>query len=520
MEKLTLFTAKSFRKITFALFGILLHSISAKAQVTTVGTEFTVNNYTDNKQTYAHTAMDGNGNFVVVWFGVGDVSNLSNIYARRYNSSGTPLGAEFKVNSLTSGSTQYAAITMNTAGNFVITWTDYNTDNGDIFARVYDAQGNASNAEFRVNTYTTNCQDFSKAAMDETGNFTITWESQGEDGSDEGVYAQRYDVTGNKAGSEFQVNTNTLYSQFSPDIAMNKTGNFVITWVGGQTGTQNIYAQLYDKNGNKTGGEFLVNTELTTLKNIPSAGMDDNGNFAISWAINGGPGIINYYIYAQRYNANGTTNGNGFVVNSCTDCNLNNSRMSMDGNGNFIITWNGYLTTDYNKYGSDIYGKIFNNDGSVFYSDFLINITRKWTQLEPYVAMNNNGNVVVAWASTTVIDSVSIPGLRIEYPDIETQLYSITRNNNTTGIINSNNIANITIVPNPFKDFINIILDEPSNTISSIYIKNIEGQIIYENNTRQNSPQLQLDLSNLTTGIYFLYIRTDKNEFMKKIIHN
>ena len=194
--------------------------------------------------------------------------------------------------------------------------------------------------------------------------------------------------------------------------------------------------------------------------------------------------------------------------------------MSMDGNGNFIITWNGYLTTDYNKYGSDIYGKIFNNDGSVFYSDFLINTTRKWTQLEPYVAMNNNGNVVVAWASTTVIDSVSIPGLRIEYPDIETQLYSITRNNNTTGIINSNNIANITIAPNPFKDFINIILDEPSNTISSIYIKNIEGQIIYENNTRQNSPQLQLDLSNLTTGIYFLYIRTDKNEFMKKIIHN
>ena len=125
-----------------------------------------------------------------------------------------------------------------------------------------NADGSAAGDEFLVNTTTAGAQIEPRIAMDGSGNFVITWTSNNQDGDVYGVYAQRFDASGTKIGNEFQVNTYTTSNQRSSEIAMNSAGDFVIVWGSfGQDGSNfGVFGQLYDASGNTVGGEFQVNT--------------------------------------------------------------------------------------------------------------------------------------------------------------------------------------------------------------------------------------------------------------------
>src|SRR5438105_80364 len=63
--------------------------------------------------------------------------------------------------------------------------------------------------EFQVNTATDNNQEHASVAADAYGNFVVAWQSDRQDGSGWGVYAQRYNAAGVAQGSESRVNTTT-----------------------------------------------------------------------------------------------------------------------------------------------------------------------------------------------------------------------------------------------------------------------------------------------------------------------
>ena len=97
-----------------------------------------------------------------------------------------------------------------------------------------------------VNTNTINNQQYSSVAHTGNGLFVVTWHSYGQDGDSNGIYAQRYNADGTKYGNEFRVNTNTTNFQGYPSIAAHN-GKFVVTWgSNGQDGSNyGIYAQRY-----------------------------------------------------------------------------------------------------------------------------------------------------------------------------------------------------------------------------------------------------------------------------------
>ena len=174
---------------------------------TPVGTEFLVNTVTaDNQQTSAQTrqavAVANNGNFIVAWSSHNQDGNGWGVYAQRYNAAGTPQGPAFQVNTYTQGDQQDAAVAVDGAGNFVITWQSHGQDGGGwgVYAQRYNATGAAQGSEFRVNTTTAGDQINPSVAMDGGGGFVIAWQSQGQDGSGWGVYAQRYNAAGAAAG--------------------------------------------------------------------------------------------------------------------------------------------------------------------------------------------------------------------------------------------------------------------------------------------------------------------------------
>lgn len=58
--------------------------------------------------------------------------------------------------------------------------------------------------EFQLNSYTTNNQRYAAVAENAAGNFVVVWQSVGPDGSNEGVFGQRFDSSGGMQGTGFQ----------------------------------------------------------------------------------------------------------------------------------------------------------------------------------------------------------------------------------------------------------------------------------------------------------------------------
>jgi len=79
-------------------------------------------------------------------------------------------------------------------GDFVVAWQsdDDRGLNDGVYARRFDADGVPQTGEFRVNTFTAGFQGRAALAMDADGDFVAAWQSNNQDGSSYGIYAQRY----------------------------------------------------------------------------------------------------------------------------------------------------------------------------------------------------------------------------------------------------------------------------------------------------------------------------------------
>ncbi len=108
------------------------------------------------------------------------------------------------------------------------TFQDF-SDEG-IFARRFSSAGAALAVEFQVNTYTTNRQTNSDLAALADGTFVVTWTTIYQDGSFDGTVARRFTSTGAALTPEFQVNTYTLFNQRLPRPAAGSAGRVVVAW--------------------------------------------------------------------------------------------------------------------------------------------------------------------------------------------------------------------------------------------------------------------------------------------------
>ena len=137
-----------------------------------------------------------------------------------------------------------------------------------------------------MNTYSTGLQDDADVAALTGGNLVIVWESMDQDGSENGIYGQIIDSSGNAVGSEFQVNSTTTNSQQDHRVNSLPDGGFMVVWesTGGQDGDdRGVFAQQFDANGNKINGEFQVNTTTTSTQETPEIAVLNDGRMVSVW---------------------------------------------------------------------------------------------------------------------------------------------------------------------------------------------------------------------------------------------
>ena len=318
---------------------------------------------------------------------------------RMLSADAVAVGGETQVNTHTAGDQRDPAIAADAAGDYVVAWSSSAQDGSGsgIYAQRYTAAGFASGNEFQANTYTKNDQRSPAVAMDRAGDFVISWVSDGQDGSGLGIFAQRFSSTGQPQGGEFQVNSDATGIQSHPTVAMDATGDFVIAWQSlNQDGSHyGIYSQRYSASGATVGKEFRVNTFTTDDQSQPSVAMDAKGDFVVAWSSTNQDGNP-YGIYAQRYDSKGFSQGKEFHVNTFTAGGQRLPSVAMDQAGDFVVAWTSF---GQDGDGSGIFAQRYDAAGTKQGKEFGVNSYTPGSQSLPRLAMDASGDFTVAWNS-------------------------------------------------------------------------------------------------------------------------
>lgn len=309
-----------------------------------VGGEIHVNTTTERWQFRPAVAMRGDGAFTVVWESLGSYD----IFGQRYGAAGEPLGREFRVNTTTAGEQAYPAIAMSQAGDSVVTWQDRGGREGwRVYAQRFDSGGEPIGEELRVSTSAFPVQGMPAVAMDDDGDFVVAWIIRHQDGSEYGVYAQRYAASGQRLGGEFRVNVTTGGTQWYPDVAMDADGEFVVTWQHltgwlDESEADGVYARRYAANGQPRGSEFRVTSAQFSSdygnSTPPAVAASSDGDFVIAWP-SYGKTRAGWDVYARRYNEAGEQLGGEFRVNTSVADHHQAPDVASTADGAFIVAW-------------------------------------------------------------------------------------------------------------------------------------------------------------------------------------
>jgi hypothetical protein len=388
------------RAASFGLLGVFVLAVVAHPGEPVPGPEFQVNTYTPGIQGSASMASDDAGNFVVVWNSKEQDGSGYGIFGRLYDAAGEPLGGEFSINTHTTGYQRGPSVASDNAGNFVVVWSSLGQDGSawGVFGQRFDAAANPLGSEFQVNSYTTSFQENPWVSSDPAGNFVVVWPSSEQDGSGEGVFAQRFTASGEPSGAEFQVNVHTTACQDDPRVSSAANGDFVVVWSSDfQDGSaEGVFGRRYNASGWPLGGEFQVNTFTTGGQLFPSVDTDDAGDFVIAWTHDyiSNDGMSD--VIGQRFDAAGNPLGGEFQINSYSTGHQSFANVASDRGGNFTVMW---MSEDQDGSDFGVFGQQYDSSAAPTGSQFQINSYTTDAQFPASLHLNDDGSFVAIWTS-------------------------------------------------------------------------------------------------------------------------
>lgn len=314
----------------------LCHSVTSAQLVP----DFRVNEELHNTSNMiAEIALNYNMNFTVVW-GQRNISK-NNIFAQRFDNRANFLGFNFRINT-NPDSSSLPSICYAPNGNFAICWLEINStiiNSSKQKLRFFSPSGNPLTNEIVVNDSAGSFIERASIACTYKNELLFVWEQNG-------IRFQVFDSAGKKLGLNSKVNDYAGFSGTGhPSLAVRKNGSFIITWEDTRppaSGNSNdIYLQIYDSLKNKVGVNRRVNddTLLFNFQISAKVASDDSGNFVITWnddrLYSSGSEI-----FAQLYNKQGNRIGNNFRVSqNSVDYTKGNCDVFMKPSGEFLVGW-------------------------------------------------------------------------------------------------------------------------------------------------------------------------------------
>jgi len=246
--------------------------------------------------------------------------------------------------------------------------------------------------ETRVNTTTYGTQGMQSIAHLDDGGYAIVWESQGSGSSTWDIYLQRFDADGQRIGGETLVNTTTAGVQQMPHV-VSVGGGYVVTWESDNDGDgYGIFAQMYDASGARMGGEFRVNTQTVGTQYGNQVISLAGGGFVVSWQTWTG-GADGYQIHTQRFTGGGVPDGSETTVSTnATSSNFASSGVALS-DGSYVIAWHGY-----NGQENGIWAQAYTQWGQLSGTAFRIDPAGGHISYELSMTATSDGGFVAVWS--------------------------------------------------------------------------------------------------------------------------
>lgn len=359
------------------------------------GSEFQVNTSTSSPQVNPAISADANG-FIIAWAGVSASTQSFDVFARRFASNGSPLGGEFMINAWTTGYQALPSVAHVANGGFVVVWQSVGEDGSaeGIAGRRFNSSGQAQGQDFVVNEFTPGIQRNASLACGPDGSCVVVWESVGQDGSEDGVFARRYASNG-ALGSEFQVNAFTSLAQNEPAVSRAPDGGFLVTWQSVNQGgfVSGVFARRYDSHGLGLASEFHVGGSASVFQRFPGAAHDTDEGFVVVWqeAYIDGSG---FGIAGQSFDSLGRSIGSQFLVNAFTTGVQLIPAVALQSAGRFVVAW---ASNEQDGSNFGVFARGVNRKSRVLGPEFRVNETTLGYQASPAISTGADGQFVVAW---------------------------------------------------------------------------------------------------------------------------
>ncbi len=291
--------------------------------------------------TTPRVAMSQDGSRIVVsWVNYNSTHSTFETYAQVFDANGNGIGSRQQVAGYKKNQGfSVTGLAMDGDGDFAVLIA--NTSTATYQFQRYTRQGVANGS--MVPVAVGNFQNPVPAmAIDSLGNAVVTW------GELNGIYAQRFNSSGAKVGSKITLITGSTSDNRSPSVAMNATGRFVVTWDSNYNAGTDInrikVAQAFDSAGVPVGSRITFSRPGN--RGGPAAvTMDASANITFAWA--DGPAYPWYNIaknnaveiLVRRLSSLGVLSEIQ-AVNTTTEGNQSLPSVAATPNG-FVVSWSG-----------------------------------------------------------------------------------------------------------------------------------------------------------------------------------
>jgi hypothetical protein len=255
--------------------------------------------------------------------------------------------------------------------------------------------------EFQVSESTVASQFTPDVAMSRQGDFVIVW--RGPDADYSGITGRAFRWDGTPRTGDFPVNTNTADSQFEPTIGMDAEGRFVVAWATANSATSDadLAGRLFDAGGTPVGPEILLD-DTERRDRGPGVAMNEDGSFVLGWAeapLWGSPPSEIDRIRARAFDADGQVATGIIEVED-----LQNEGFQVDIGlqpaGAFVVVYDDvyyYDGSSWPIFSGEIHGRTFDGAGTAQGPVFRVDTQGDF---QPSMATDDSGHFVVAWTDT------------------------------------------------------------------------------------------------------------------------
>ena len=235
------------------------------------GPEIAVSGRTRVHETQPALATWDDGRAVLVWTTRTGPQDPLKIYGRLLAADGQFDGPEFAVGAAGDASESTAAVATQSDGSFAVAYNVVldGLPAGIRFQR-FDSHAAPSGAALRLGG-DGNCGQVEPVVASHLDGYIVAWHDPELDGDDYGVVAQRFNRAGQALCEPFVVNSTRTGPQNGAAIAVADDGHFAIAWNSSDGDRSGIFAQLFNVDGTRRGGEFRLNEQTKGVQALRAA---------------------------------------------------------------------------------------------------------------------------------------------------------------------------------------------------------------------------------------------------------